>query len=300
MNSYLVTFATPRQKRNNLFELIASLYVLDRSNIDYQEIAQNLKTLKLNKKYTLYVIDEAIDPEHDTLHISTEANTLDVWHLRPETFFNREQIQLFINKEWEKETYIIFIFKNTKWKNIVYNFNILNIIVSGGTKSKRQLSTGLNGKLNLFTWAIEVGNTIEELDRSYYTTTAFHLEKDHTQPIHDFTSKEIRTKISDHLESIGESLPKELPVDKSDEIRNALLKSSLEKSKNTESSVYSNTQSRKFHTSSNLKSVLKPSDRIPASVYNTSVKVNLNKFTPHQVETRFLIHHNIHYVTLTT
>jgi hypothetical protein len=280
MNSYLVSFATPRQKRNNLFELIASLYVLDRSNIDYQEIAQNLTTLRLKKKYTLYIIDPDIDSEQDNLYIPTEANTLDVWLLRPETFFNREQIQLFINKEWEKETYIIFIFKNTKWKNIVYNFNLLNIIVSGGTKSKRQLSTGLNGKLNLFTWAIEVGNTIEELDRSYYTTSPFHLEKDHTQPIHDFTSKEIRTKISDHLESIGETLPKELPVDKTEEIRNALLKSSLEKSKNTESSVYANTQSRKFHTSSNLKSI-KLSDRIPASVYKT------NNFTPLSEQTRF-------------
>lgn len=89
MNSYLVSFATPRQKRDNLFELISSLYVLDRTNKDYQEIAQNLTTLRLNKKYTLYIIDESIDPEHDTLHIPTEANTLDVWLLRSETFFNR-------------------------------------------------------------------------------------------------------------------------------------------------------------------------------------------------------------------
>jgi hypothetical protein len=275
MNSYLVSFATPKQSNKQFFELIANLYVLDRAHIDIEKIAQNLTLLKLNKPYSLYIIDSESDPNVEVVEIPSNEKTLVTYTMKPETFFDQKSINLFINKLWDKETNTIFIFRNTKWKNLVYQFNILNIRVSGGTKSKRQISTPQNAKLVLFTWAIEGSNTIEEIARSYHSTVAFHTEKDKTQPIHDFTSKEVRNKISEHLEGVGSSLPTELPLDRTEDVakifdiskkENVQLSYADSKSLNAEDTDKTNNndpssisfgikgQSRKFHSSTINKS----------------------------------------------
>lgn len=180
--------------KSEFYHIMASTYFEINKDFNISKLIEKSNYFG-DTRYKIIIIEE--DISIFTPIISESNITIERWC--PKIFFDKEIYNFFIRSKTPKSN-IIYIFKNITWQQIVANFRMHKIIVSGGSTIKRHILSPIQIKLSIFMIVYE-GNITEDLinkiSDSFYLKERYLEER--VQSRYDFTSKLVSKIIDDEL-----------------------------------------------------------------------------------------------------
>lgn len=206
-NSLHVVFSSARtaEVNNQLdFHMIASTYFVNKSHeISYNNLFVNISSLGINKFFIVYIIDltqEEIDSQYKSDFYRNNQLWFEVHYTSRQNFIPMINSGSFNFNETNK--YCLYIFLGMSWVELITMFKSedINIIVSGGSPTKRHLLSPLEIRLSSYIVALFDMNTIEAINHNNFK----FVDKERYLPIFDFSNK---SKISHTKNGIITSIP---------------------------------------------------------------------------------------------
>jgi hypothetical protein len=239
----ILALSVPKFIKNS-YSIIASSHYLTSLKIS-QNKAAHFKTLQFDSSELLNRLEYIYDGDLKLIIISDkykEVNSSKLGNSISKDFMTYTiPLSLFFNIEYIKITLIenkniqqcIFIFEGLDYGEIVHNLGLFNILISGGSNTKKHILSPIQLRLARFLIAIYPlsGSSV---------ANSFHSYREHQQSKWDQKNKEAKLEISEYWKEIME-------MEKEKELENT-------PSSNSKTKPSDNTGNRKFHTSSYFKS----------------------------------------------
>jgi hypothetical protein len=234
--NYIITIFSNSKKIKDLHYLIASVFFLDTDiNIDEEYflkpsdyylnlnlLIRNLKYLNFNKIIIFIIDNENVEPKLKKIN-----DDYYICIISFDEFFKKKEIYDFLTVSDNIHKNTIFIFKNINWINIVAKFRSLNIIVSGGSNTKKHILSPVQLRLSQFILAIGWDQN-DSINYSFHGRT-----KANTKPTIDFTSDKEILKLMNAL--IDKQKNESITLDKlKNDINNSNNENNLKKSDTNE------------------------------------------------------------------
>jgi len=206
-SSLHVVFSRPSASEVNdqlNFHMIASTYFVNKPyQISYEELYNNIASIGINKLFIFYILDspqEEIDVTLKT-HVFRNNNIwFEVHYISKENYIPMINSSSFNFSEINK--YCLYIFLDLSWIELISMFKSedINIIVSGGSPTKRHLLSPLELRLSSYIIALFNMNSIEASNYNNFR----HISKDRYLPLFDLSNK---SKINFTKDGIKKSYP---------------------------------------------------------------------------------------------
>lgn len=217
---------TTAKLNNEQYRAIASsYYLLHPINLNSSEMINSLDIV-YNNKLTIIIISEMVNKIEITKLGDSIYSNYTIYKIPPREFY----VQSFINKTLlnNKINQTILMFENKDYRTVVDNLALFNIIISGGSNTKKHLLSPVQLRLARFIIAISnfTGSDVAE---------SFHFESESLKKGIDLTSTEAKLMISQVT----------------DDMRNDIIHNPNDNNKNTNKSLDINTNKMLKNDSTN-------------------------------------------------
>ena len=181
------------------YQVIASTFFISlkhTSSIKLEDMVSRMEKLGWTKLIIIRVNDEAIEIKNVKLSSSILVD-INIISIPTKEFFTEKWMNYFILNNQMQSHNIIYNFCGIKWQEVLTWFKWNNIIISGGSTTKRHILSPVQLRLGQFVtiaFGMNKSNAIE----------SFHLanEKNLTRPIHDLTKRENNLLFDEYKEKI--------------------------------------------------------------------------------------------------
>lgn len=184
----LAAFSNTNYHNGEYHTIASTFFKLGEFKINLKNLLNKLELLEV-EELIIYNISSSDNVEDKFIKLN-ESSEYKLWHydISFNAFFSDDTInKLFHHKNRTK--YIIFHFDKYEWRTILEQFKRFNIIVSGGSNTKRHILSGVQHKLSQFLICIGQDNLA--------INTSLHIaNRQLNRATVDFTSKEMTQRIS--------------------------------------------------------------------------------------------------------
>jgi hypothetical protein len=179
----IISFSAPRLIKDS-YNLIASshyLSVFHKENISSFNLVKRLDML-YDGNLQIVVISNDITEFNSKKISDSISNDFMLFKYPAELFFTKDKMEELLIKN-KNINQFIFMFHNRDYGDIVKNFAFFNIIVSGGSNTKKHILSPIQLRLARFLIAILplTGSNV---------VNSFHSNREKQTPMFDYTSKE--------------------------------------------------------------------------------------------------------------
>jgi hypothetical protein len=197
---------------NNLHHIIASSYFkFYTESLDFESIFKRLEFLKARRLIIINVINADCKNKFDKYN--HDYNTqFAVYNISHKEFFTKEALNLLLLKNHNNSRFMIFHFENQTWANLLLNFRRFDIIVSGGSNTKRHILSPIQLRLAQFIVCLEgisSSGVVESFKLDLKSSTRMGIDltkkeiKDSMPLIEDFKTVEDLNKQSSDNNTYG-------------------------------------------------------------------------------------------------
>jgi len=185
-NFYIYVAFSSSKIINNLHHVIASSYFkFYTESLDFDSILKRLEFLKVRKLIIINVINNDFKSKIDKFSHSFNTEFA-IYNISRKDFFTKKILNLLLLKNHDNSRFMIFHFENQTWANLLLNFRRLDIIVSGGSNTKRHIISPVQLRLAQFIVCLEGFSSSGVVE-------SFKLDlKSSTRMGIDLTTKEIK------------------------------------------------------------------------------------------------------------
>lgn len=154
-NFYIYVAFSSSKIINNLHHIIASSYFkFYTESLDFESIFKRLEFLKARKLIIINVINGDFKTKFDEYNHSFNTQFA-VFNISHKDFFTKESLNILLLKNHNNSRFMIFHFENQTWANLLLNFRRFDIIVSGGSNTKRHILSPIQLRLAQFIVCLE-------------------------------------------------------------------------------------------------------------------------------------------------
>lgn len=186
----IISFSAPRIIKD-YYNLVASSHYL--SSVEKEDIISNSALFEKFKmlydsSLKIVIIDNKFKEFSSNKVGNSISDDITIFKIPEYLFFDKKGIEEVLIKN-KKISKFIFIFKNKDYRDIVYHLALYNIIVSGGSNTKKHILSPVQLRLARFLIALLplTGNNV---------TNSFHTDRIDKTSGYDFTSKKGREILS--------------------------------------------------------------------------------------------------------
>jgi hypothetical protein len=186
-----MVFSISKQKEglNNI--IACSHTITNIPYITYEILFKRLAFLHTIKLNIIQISDNDL-PTFRPQRLGPSFSTdLIIQYISANNFFKEEIINSYLINNKEVSKYYIFIFNNISYREVVYKLRTFNIIISGGSVTKRHILSFLQLKLSKFIISVNGLNESEVISSFHY------LDKNDTNTGLDLTTKKVSADISE-------------------------------------------------------------------------------------------------------
>lgn len=179
-----IVFSLSKEIKNLIHLIACSHYITKKPDINDKTLIERLELLHAKKLTIIQISDNEI-PILEPRKISNSLETdLIIHHISARNFFQKEILEKLLVYNKENSKYFIYIFHNISYREIVDILRSFNIIVSGGSVTKRHIFSPLQLRLARFI----IG--INGLDDSEVIESFHNLDIEKFKINKDLTTKE--------------------------------------------------------------------------------------------------------------
>lgn len=187
----VIAFTSPKlNNNNNNYNSIVSSHYLTlplEFPINSQKMSDKLDNVYTNKLKIIAIEDHTKDSKCYKIGHSF-TNDYIIFSIVSSEFFSKEGIDTYLINN-KNINHSIFMFRNLDYREIVTNLALFNIIISGGSNSKKHILSPIQLRLARFIIAINNSNGSE-------VANSFHFDRDTGKPQVDWTKKENKSLVS--------------------------------------------------------------------------------------------------------
>jgi len=185
-NFYIYVAFSSSKLINNLHHVIASSYFKTyNESLDFETIIRRLDFLKARKLIIINVNTDDIETKTEKIGDSFNTDFI-VYNISYKNFFKKETLDFLLLKNHNNSRFMIFHFETQTWSNLLLNFRRFDIIVSGGSNTKRHILSPIQLRLAQFIVCLEgisSSGVVESFKLDLKSSTRIGI---------DFTTKEVK------------------------------------------------------------------------------------------------------------
>lgn len=146
----VVAFSTSKKIRGLHYLIACSHFINQKPNLNDETLIIRLEFLHARKLILIKISNDEI-PITEPRRIGNSLETeLIVPHISTDNFFQKEILDRLVLENIENSKYMIYIFSNSTYLQIANAFRHYDIIISGGSVTKRHMLSPLQLRLSRF------------------------------------------------------------------------------------------------------------------------------------------------------